>query len=111
MEAEMGIIAGVLVAMFMFGFLAYALFLESRKKQNQTKVLLAALEKGQELPENLFQPPVNYLVRGLILTAFGMALFIALWVQVGLQVGVWGLVPGLVGVAYLLVHFLQKKKD
>lgn len=110
-EGQLGVIAGMLISAFFFIFLGFVFYMEYRKKSLQSQHILAAIEKGVELPQDYFQNQVNYLSRGLIWTAFGLAMFVALWVQVNLQTAIWGLVPAAMGGAYILIHYLQRKQE
>ncbi len=80
-----------------------------KKRQLQGQEILAAIEKGIEVP---FPPPRkrNYRNLGLIWSAVGIALFIGIWVSSKEMAGaIWGLLPLLVGVAFLLIGYLEKK--
>ncbi len=97
-----------------FGFTALiiglALYYDFLKRQAQSKEIMAAIEKGIEVP---FPPPAtkNYRNRGLIWSAIGIALFIGIWVSSRtLEGAVWGLLPLLVGGAFLLIAFFEKKE-
>lgn len=88
-----------------------------RKEQEKQKTIRLALEKGVELPEELFKDhkslrkrtPMENLRRGLILTFLGVALSVALWFVAGNNF-VWGLIPLAVGIAYLIYFFITRNK-
>ena len=80
-----------------------------KTRQLRGQEILAAIEKGIEVP---FPPPKkrNYLAQGLVWTALGIALVIALWISTKASVAVWGLLPMAMGVAFLLIAYFEKKK-
>ncbi|MCH7721308.1 MAG: hypothetical protein IH988_10035 [Planctomycetes bacterium] len=82
---------------------AIALYFNYKKRQAQSQEILAAIEKGMEIP---FPPPQtrNYYNQGLIWSAVGIALTIAIGVSSQELAGaVWGLLPLAVGIAFLLI--------
>ncbi len=89
----------------------FALYYNYRKRQSQSREILAAIEKGIEVP---FPPPRKYdrRTQGIFWIAIGLALTIALGVSTGrLQVAVWGLLPLAAGVAALLISRGEKSDD
>jgi di/tricarboxylate transporter len=79
---------------------------------------MAAIEKGMEvpaLPVELLQvgrrsrTPADYLRRGVMLLLIGIAVTVALYVRQR-DASVWGLVPCVVGIAYLLFYWLEVRK-
>ena len=96
----------------------------ARNKRNQLQADLAkiALEKGQALPEGLFaEPPKKQrkpLNVGIILMAAGVGIALFLWIMKrttlagDVMPAVWsvGILPFLIGVGFLIIHFIEKKK-
>ncbi len=92
--------------------IVFAFYFDYRKRQSQSQEVLAAIEKGIEVP---FPPPKeprkrNYLNLGLIWSLVGIALFFAIWVSSKELAGaVWGLLPLALGIAFLLIAYFEKK--
>ncbi len=81
---------------------------------------MAAIEKGIDvppLPDAFFtedgnaspRSPHRSLLTGLVLLFLGLALMLALYVEVGSQF-LWGLIPAAVGLAYLIYYFAVGRK-
>lgn len=96
-----------------------AIWLDYRKKRDilelHHKERMTAIERGMEvppLPAALLQServvrhavPGDYLRRGLLWLAVGLALAILLGVNYSPERGTWGLLPIAVGVAYLIFY-------
>ncbi|MBC8548299.1 MAG: hypothetical protein H8D23_01485 [Candidatus Brocadiales bacterium] len=87
------------------------LWMNYKKRVLHSQEIIAAIDKGADIP---FPAPKerNYRNLGLIWTLVGFAIFIAIWVQVGdIQPAIWGLLPFSLGIAFLLIHKGQKKKE
>jgi hypothetical protein len=90
----------------------WASALKDRRKQD---TLRAIIEKGGQIPPELLRPTrglYSDLRRGIILIASGVGLTILL---VSLRLprsGVWtaGLIPGLVGVGYMIAWYFEKRE-
>ena len=94
-----------------FTVVIFALYYNYLKRQSQSREILAAIEKGIEVP---FPPPRKYNRRnqGIFWIAIGLALIIALGVSTGeAQVAVWGLIPLAAGVAAFLISKGEKSDD
>lgn len=83
------------------------------------KERLAAIDRGMDippLPEEFFgngdRParPNDHLRRGLVWLLIGLALSLALLLNLGVERAAWGLVPTAVGVAYL-IYFAVVRRD
>jgi hypothetical protein len=88
----------------------FALYFDYRKRQSQSQEVLAAIEKGIEVP---FPPPKkrNYLNLGLIWTFVGVAFTLALWFSARvMEAAAWGFLPIALGVAFLLIGYLERRK-
>jgi hypothetical protein len=98
-----------------------------KRRQLDAEIYFKSLEKGQPLPDSLFvekekreDKPLN---QGIILISAGIGLMLFLWIffsalaQTNPQAAPlsWiasvGLIPFLIGVAFLIIHFIEKKKD
>jgi len=90
--------------------LVFLIVYNYRKRQLLGQEILAAIEKGIEVP---FPPPKkrNYLNLGLVWTIVGVAFTLALWFSARrMEAAVWGFLPIAVGVAFLLIAYFEKKK-
>jgi len=114
-------IIGVFIAPPAMVILILWLIFSRKNKRNKLRaeVLTKAIEHGQTLPENFFDEPKkqrNPLNIGIILmaTGVGISLFLQLLVNSipGVTPQVWtvGILPFLVGAAFLIIHFIEKKK-
>ena len=103
---------------------------DARKKRYQFQADLAAkaLEKGQTVSADLFtelESKRNPLNTGIICIAVGIGISLFIWLaqgtvpeaskayQAGYQIGraaSFGIIPFLIGVAYVLIHFIEKGK-
>ena len=94
-----------------FTVIIFALYYNYLKRQSQSREILAAIEKGIEVP---FPPPRKYNRRsqGIFWIAIGLALTVALGVSTGnWRVAVWGLLPLAAGVASILISRDEKSAD
>ncbi|UCH09677.1 MAG: hypothetical protein JSU61_10705 [Fidelibacterota bacterium] len=86
------------------------LYYNHRKRQVQSKEILAAIEKGIEVP---FPPPVkrDYLRLGIIWTFIGIAFTLAMWFSTyQMEATAWGFLPLAMGLAFLLIGYVERKK-
>jgi len=90
-----------------------AMILDSSRKDRKHKERLIAMEKGIELPEDPIKTsPPRYLAMrawGFVFTLIGLATFIGITAEAGIQHGVWGFMPLSIGVALLVAAYLEKK--
>ncbi len=90
--------------------LVFLIVYNYKKRQLQGQEILAAIEKGIEVP---FPPPMkrNYLNLGLVWTFVGVAFTLALWFSARvMEAAAWGFLPIAVGVAFLLIALIEGKK-
>lgn len=92
-----------------------AIIMAHRAARMRHETIQLALKEGRELPPELFmrmrQPrPPPPLLGGLVLTALGIALSIALGAVCGPVQAVWGLIPLFIGVAILIYVPLYRKQ-
>ena len=98
---------------------------EKRKRyQLQAEMYSKALEKGQSVPADLFddiKKKRNPLNTGIICIATGIGITLFLWLSKGAfhsghssiefsRAAALGIIPFLIGVAYVLIHFIEKKQ-
>ena len=75
------------------------------------------MEKGIDLPEDLLKrngascSRSNPLRRGIFWTALGISLFVALYVNEGLEEAVWGLIPLAIGIGSIVYHKLSPPSE
>jgi hypothetical protein len=78
---------------------------------------MKSLEMGQNIPESFFDEPKkskpSNLKRGIIALMVGLAFGIFLLIRHDNNIGFMlaALIPGFVGIGYILVHFLEKQKQ
>ena len=119
----------VLIIPFIFVIIITWLKIIEKKKRHQLQAELyaKALEKGQPIPMEAFpevEKKANPLHVGLICTAAGIGITLMLWLMsvsflhfdedasIALRsVSSVGVVPFLVGVAFFIIHLVEKKKD
>ena len=93
--------------------LVFLIIYNYRKRQLQGQEIMAAIEKGIEVP---FPPPKepkkrNYLNLGLVWTFVGVAFTLALWFSARImEAAAWGFLPIALGVAFLLIGYLERRK-
>jgi EamA domain-containing membrane protein RarD len=103
------------MVIFVVGF---AIYEKIRKQQIQADLYAKALEKGQPIPADLFADDKrkrNPLNTGIICMAAGIGTALFFWLTAGagdrLEVAALGIIPFLIGVAYLIIHFIEKKQQ
>lgn len=108
----------VLPTLITFGAIVLIVFFSTKHRKEREKarneLYLKSMEAGQPLPEKFFEEPVKQssnLKKG------------AIWLAVGLGVMIFGLfesddsltgmgaIPAFIGVAFLLVYFIEKKNN
>jgi hypothetical protein len=137
--ADLGVIAGIVQALFFFLFLAAIIlgprYLRSREREKLHETLRIAYEKGQPVPPELITalvkepagdrgmptPDADFR-RGLVMVFVGIGFAVAAFalyqgISVFSEQGAWitaqsvaavGAVPGLIGVAYLVLWFAKR---
>ncbi len=111
-----GMMVPIIFILGVAAVIVVAIIMAHRAAQMRHETIQLAIKEGRDLPPELFmrmrQPrPPPPLLGGLILTALGIALSIALGVVCGPVQAVWGLIPLFVGVAVLIyVPFYRKQK-
>jgi hypothetical protein len=122
MAGELVAMVGILVPIFaiVMGVLLAILAVRWRYKKEieKQKTIRDAIEKGVELPKELFEDrrsrestPQIVLRNGLVLTFLGISLSITLGVFINYLHAVWGLIPLFIGIALLIYYFIIKKES
>lgn len=117
----------VMICLLPFAFVIIIVYLNLRKKHTESRqryeLYMKSLEMGQTIPEHFFDQPkqnekASNLKRGIILLMLGIAfgVFAIIDSNTSLFILLAAIIPGFVGVAYLLIHKLEKpaledKKD
>jgi len=99
-----GQIIGLISILGLFGIIGYVFWVRYKEKQLHHEQVLAAIEKGADVP--LPPPKVrNYRNQGLVWLFIGIACLIAIYISSGVIEGaIWGLCPVAIGIALLLIH-------
>ena len=121
--AVLAIIGVFFVPVAMIILIIWIIFNARRKRyQLQAELYAKALEKGQPIPADLFavepQKKRNPLNTGIICIAVGIGVALFIWLSngampEGVQIGgaaSLGIIPFLIGVAYVIIHFIEKKQ-
>lgn len=90
--------------------------LRSRKQAQLHQTLRLMIEKGAEIPPELFTPPVPAnadLRRGLVLVGVGLSVVLLIGLIEGFAGGEWaiGLIPGFIGAAYLITWRFSQRAE
>jgi len=121
MEGAIAIIGVFFVPAVMIILIVWFKSNEKRKRyQLQTELYAKAIEKGQPVPADWFddsQKRRNPLNTGIICIAVGIGVALFIWLSKGAlpnanQIGraaSLGIIPFLIGVAYVIIHFIEKK--
>lgn len=117
MESTLGIIGIFFLPIIMVILIVWFKSDENRKRNRlQAELYAKALEKGQEIPADIFAPPpkqVNYLNRGIICIAAGLGISLFLWLATNdfdrMRAASLGIIPFFIGIGYLVIYFLNKK--
>jgi hypothetical protein len=104
----------ILAVIGVFAMIIVVIIMGTREKELKHKERILAMEKGMEIPkEPAKQKRSAYLTLrawGLVLLCLGIALVLALWVAVGFEYCVWGLMPTALG-AGLMLAAVKERKD
>jgi hypothetical protein len=106
------LIGGPVLIVTVFLYFAFS------KNRMMHKTVRMMVEKGQPVPEVLLNPPPHVrkrsdMRRGVVWTMFGLGVMIFFGAVNNWQEGIWalGVIPFLIGAAYLLVWKLEGKGD
>ena len=114
-----------LTGIFILPFIMIILIARYKSKERikryelQADLYAKALEKGQPLSADLFvelKRKRNPLNTGIICVAVGLGIALFIWMAGGAVPGIQlseaasvGIIPFLIGVAFLIIHFIEKK--
>ena len=115
----LGIVA---IVMAPFLFVIAIILISNRAKQNESKrryeIYMKSIEMGQPVPAHFFDEPdkkskTSNLKRGIILLMVGLAFgaYVIIDRNTSLPFLLASLIPGLVGIGYILVHKLEKPQS
>ena len=107
MQGEM---IGMAAVLLMFGVIpvtaGIVLFkLKARKMDTLVKVVELGGNVDADMMKLLSDGPTNYKIDykwGLIWLAIGIPVTLGLWVQVGIDQAIWGLIPVFIGIAFII---------
>ena len=86
------------------------IFINYKKRVQAGKEIMAAIEKGIDVPLLAAKPPKSNYALGVVWTSLGVAFTLALWFSSHTaEAAAWGLIPVAVGVAYLLIARREDK--
>jgi hypothetical protein len=111
----------VMIVFAPFIFVILLIFFNNKQRDKESKrkyeLYLKSLEMGQSIPDSFFKEPEvksksSNLKKGVLLLMVGLALIIVSFVRQDLHSGLFigGIIPGLLGIGYILVHILEKPK-
>jgi hypothetical protein len=110
----MGIEIVVLTVPFIFVIAMVLLGMNEKHKRNllQADLYIKSLEKGLPIPAELFaEPKQKTLHTGIILIAVSIGISLLFWLMDMVKIASVGLPPFMVGVAHVIIYFIEKKKE
>jgi hypothetical protein len=106
------------------GIAMLAIYLGYRKRKDLLdhfhQERMAAIEKGIDCPpwpdgllgdENTPASPRRHLLKGLVWLFIGLGGMVAVYVAVGHDQALWGLIPAGIGLAHLIYYFVEGRKE
>jgi hypothetical protein len=119
-----GLLIPIISIILGIGIGMLALILNYRKRKEIFALYhqerMAAIEKGIDCPpwpdrlladEAASPSPRRHLLKGLVWLFVGIAVTVALYVAVGHDQALWGLIPAGIGLAHLIYYFVEGKKE
>lgn len=92
-----------------------AIVIKGRQKELEHQERMSAMDKGIPIPEppKVVKRPAYKSLRvwGLVLGAIGLAAIIGITAEAGIRHGLWGGVPLLAGMAFLVAANLEKSEN
>ena len=112
----------VMIVLAPFLFVIGIILISNRAKQSESKrryeIYMKSVELGQPVPAHFFDEPErknksSNLKRGIIAMMVGLSfgIYVLVSKDTRLIFMMAALIPGLVGIGYILVHFLEKPKN
>lgn len=84
------------------------------KTKQKNELLLKFLQAGQTIPKEYFEPEKakikSNIKTGILLTAVGIGITLTLGVFMDYKMAAVGLIPLLLGIGYIVLHFIENKK-
>jgi hypothetical protein len=125
METEkLALIIPIISVIMGMGVAMLAIYLGYRKRKelldHYHEERMAAIEKGIECPpwpdqllgdENTPASPRRHLLKGLVWLFIGLGGMGAVYVAVGHDQALWGLIPAGIGLAHLIYYFVEGRKE
>ncbi len=106
------IILGSLSMIMVAGIILGAFYFNYMKRRQVHQEILAAIEKGIDVPLPAPRPESSYRTRGYLWTVIGAAFTLALLLSSGdFGAASWGLIPTAAGIAFLLISRGEGKED
>jgi hypothetical protein len=109
----------ILICALPFLFAGTIIYINVKSQREESKrkydFYTKALEMGQPIPEHFFDEPKkanpsSNLKKGILWLVIGLGALISFLVIHEREGVILGIIPGFVGIGYLLVHFLEKPK-
>jgi len=100
----------VLIGIFILLLFVIPYYFNTKKAKGRQLIILNLIEKGKDIPDNLFANPkkpqkstASDLRRGIILIAFGLSISVVIFV-LRIQSNFWtiGLIPVFIGIGYII---------
>ncbi|HEY6913339.1 MAG TPA: DUF6249 domain-containing protein [Paludibacter sp.] len=108
-----------MIVMLPFLFIVMVLVIQSRVRNRESQrrydIYMKSIEMGQTVPEHFFDEPKktnapSNLKKGILWLVIGLGIVISFLVMKEKDGLIVGIIPGFVGIGYLLVHKLDKPK-
>jgi hypothetical protein len=111
----------VMICLLPFLFVAVILLIQARARNRESQrrydIYMKSLEMGQTIPEHFFDEPKkatqpsSNLKKGILWLVIGIGIVISFLIIHQKEGLIVGIIPGFVGIGYLLVHLLDKPKS
>jgi len=108
-----------MIVLLPFLFIIVVLFIQARARNKESQrrydIYMKSIEMGQSVPEHFFDEPKktnapSNLKKGILWLVIGLGIVISFLVMKETDGLIVGIIPGFVGIGYLLVHKLDKPK-
>jgi hypothetical protein len=105
----------VLATLGIFAAIITGIVINGRQKELQHQERMSAMEKGIPIPEppKVEKRPAYKTLRvwGLVLGAIGLGALIGITAEAGIRHGLWGGIPLLAGIAFLISANIEKSEN
>jgi hypothetical protein len=108
-----------LICLLPFLFVVTILYIQARARNRESQrrydIYMKSIEMGQAVPEHFFDEPKkadapSNLKKGILWLVVGLGIVVSFLVMKEYDGLIVGIIPGFVGIGYLLVHVLDKPK-